>query len=280
MKRVLAIGAFLAALSGTYSWAADMAVKAPALAAPAPSWTGYYVGLDVGYGRGHESGAFTTNDPTSAFIFVGLGPGMPNPSWQNRGAFGGLEAGYNWQLNKNWVLGVEADINASDINGQANGANTFDHIGATPVTATSTVGEHVLWFGTVRPRLGFLASDSLLIYGTGGLAYGRVAESSYLSINPPVSLDSGVSAVNCFGAPCYFGNSTHTATGWAAGGGAEYAVTSKVSFKAEYMFVNLGSGKTITSLGVPFLGRPVSSYNTSFSQIGFSTARVGLNLKL
>ena len=112
----------------------------PPVFAPAPIWTGFYVGVNGGYGE-------TAND----------GPLSPS------GGFGGGQIGYNWQglfgLTP-WVIGVEADIQ---------GAGISDNTGY----GAAYVENSLNYFGTVRGRLGY-AIGPTLIYATGGFAYGEV----------------------------------------------------------------------------------------------------------
>lgn len=164
MKKIALI-ALLATTAFTPALAADLGrpvYKAPvAVEVPYTSWNGFYVGGSIG-------GAFGSNDRLDDSVL-----------------FGGGQIGYNWQFNRNWVFGIEADLMAVD-------APFIDYL------------------GTVRGRLGY-AAGNVLFYGTGGLAYTRL---------------SG------------FGVST-TATGFAVGGGIEWAFAPQWSVKAEYLYYRL-----------------------------------------
>jgi outer membrane immunogenic protein len=179
----LIIGCAIAALFATPALAADMAVKALPPAAPsAPSWTGFYAGLTFGYGWEDPTTTVTAtgNDLVSTALLTGKGGSLGEQpvgpvSFRNKGAFGGIEAGYNWQAGRNYVAGIEADFNVSDIKGQ--GATTS--VLAIPgILQQLSASQNILWFGTVRPRLGWLVTDNLLLYGTGGVAYGRVNDTA------------------------------------------------------------------------------------------------------
>jgi outer membrane immunogenic protein len=141
-----------------------------------------WAGPYVGANAGYATGDITNS--------------IANPS----GFAGGIQGGYNWQFGQ-WVVGGEADI-------QANGANdTF------AVWKFSNP-----WFGTLRGRAGF-AMNNILIYGTGGLAFGNVrAEALNLA-------------------------ESHTAAGWTLGAGAEVGITQNWSAKAEYLYVNLNNSQ-------------------------------------
>jgi outer membrane immunogenic protein len=115
---------------------------------PVATWTGFYVGVNGGYG-------WTSNNSDDV-----LSPA---------GGFGGGQIGYNWQAGShfgipgNLVLGIEADIQGADIS---------DKVSGVAVGLESRLN----YFGTVRGRLG-LAFDRALVYATGGFAYGEVENS-------------------------------------------------------------------------------------------------------
>nr|WP_183752733.1 outer membrane protein [Pseudochelatococcus contaminans] len=153
MKKVL-IGGVVATglLASGAAFAADLPSRqvepvAPVYAAPAFTWTGFYVGVNAGY-------AWNANDNNNN-TFYG--------SSSNDGGFtGGGQIGYNYQINQ-FVIGAEADINYADLKNKNNGW------AYTGFASNSSNG--IEWFGTVRARVGF-AIDRALIYATGGFAYG------------------------------------------------------------------------------------------------------------
>ena len=153
MKKFLLISTAVAALASG-AQAADLGVpRAPvaaAVVAPVFSWTGFYIGLNAGYGWG----SYTQFSP------LGLGPGV-----SPKGFVGGGQIGYNHQIN-NLVLGLEADIQSGPRGQTAQGT-----IGPFWSCITGPCVVNVNWFGTVRARAG-VAVDRALIYATGGLAYG------------------------------------------------------------------------------------------------------------
>src|SRR5262247_3091370 len=163
LMRLISIGLIAAATIGTTGIAlsADLPVKAPAYAPPvaAPyNWTGSYVGGNIGYGWGNNSVDFTS--------FAVFPPGtVPLSLADNpRGVVGGVQYGTNWQFNR-FVLGWDSDFSFSDIKASQ-----------TVVTLPGgivTSGEQKLdWLSTTRGRAGYLLTDNLLLYGTGGLANG------------------------------------------------------------------------------------------------------------
>jgi outer membrane immunogenic protein len=96
-----------------------------------------------------------------------------------RGPVGGFEAGYNWQWS-NWVLGLETDFSFAGMSGTASGTSL--PLGG--FSQTTTAQQSTDWYGTVRGRLGWLATPNLLLFGTGGFAYGRVSDSTSWVFGP------------------------------------------------------------------------------------------------
>jgi outer membrane immunogenic protein len=217
MKRSLLAGGSLSALafaSGAY--AADLGApptyKAPTLASAPWSWTGFYVGGNVGI-----AGARTniSSPGNSYFLFP---PGAHFDS-DKSGAIGGLQAGYNWQFNS-FVVGLEGDISLAAVSR------------TTPVAVLAGGGDSfsgsMTALGTVRGRLGW-AFDRALVYGTGGVAFANLKD-QYSSPPFPFTISGSSSA-----------------TGWTAGGGVEYALADHWTVKAEYLHVGFPSRSATTT---------------------------------
>jgi outer membrane immunogenic protein len=251
MKR-LATAIATIALVGTPAFAADMAVKAPPPApAPAPTWTGFYGGIQFGGGWSDEVVNYSPNDPISAVLISGNFGGppgiqpMPNDYRVSQsGAVGGFEAGYNWQAGSNWLVGLETDFSFSSIDGRASGTSFLQQV-APAQTQTTTAEQSTDWYGTVRGRAGWLVTPNLLLFGTGGFAYGRVSGSANYMFGPgPGSLlvtTPGFSLLCLPNVTCFAGSSSEIRTGWTAGGGAEWLLDQHWSAKIEYQFVDLGT---------------------------------------
>jgi outer membrane immunogenic protein len=275
MKRLLVAGIAAAALYG-----------APALAAPPPtpapvySWTGFYLGANFGGGWGTNGRAnFTPNDADSRLMFgVGFFPNFTN-DYQGSGVIGGLQLGYNWQLNRNWLVGLESDFDGSGINGSVPGNSVFIDPGFGPLS-TNIMNEKVDWFGTVRGRLGYLPTDNLLTYITGGFAYGRVGSTGNNSFLSSVAENIGGFGFLCagLGATCLAGSSSSMATGWTVGAGLEYALGKNWTVKAEYLYVNLGNHTTTLTALVPNGADALTSFNATYTTT-FNVARLGLNYR-
>lgn len=262
--------------------AADMPVKAPPPAPPAaaPSWTGFYVGVNGGYGWTDPTVTYSPNDPAAAFN------GTPSSvSFNMTGGLAGGQIGYNWQFEPTLLAGVEADFDWARIKGSASSNPiAVDSVGPGTFTASETVKS----FGTLRGRLGFIPMDSLLVFGTGGLAYGDVNRSAVMpnSFGPGI----GSNAIGGFGyscglgtgqANCFNGASSQTMVGWTIGAGGEYRLTNNFILKAEYLHVDLGrtSINTAATSTVNVPGNLPSSYNANFGTVSFNVVRFGLNYK-
>jgi outer membrane immunogenic protein len=286
MKNFLTIGVALSALApiGIAS-AADMQVKAPPAPVPVYGWTGFYVGGNVGYGWQDPTVTFAGNDPSTICLLSAncgiVGATAAGPvSYNLNGVTGGIQAGYNWQVDPRWVLGAETDFNGSAIRGGGSNVSNL----STGSVQTITANQSIKWFGTVRARLGWLATDALMFYGTGGFAYAKVDENvTYANSEAGVNFTNNPFGFQCGAAnsTCMSGSSARTAIGWTLGAGAEYAVTQNVSLRAEYLYVSLGSDAfNVVALSAFPPGAPInSSFRASYGNVDFQIARFGLNYK-
>jgi outer membrane immunogenic protein len=272
--------------------AADMApryTKAPVAAAEVYNWTGFYVGANGGYAwRGGKNDPFVANDPLIAGVTCGgiLGGTCPGvPSNDLSGGFGGVQAGYNWQFNQRWLLGVEADVQGGDIRGSGRTGNF--QLGLS--VAQLEVQQKIDYFGTVRGRIGFLPTDRLLIYATGGFAWANVTDTGRVDALTEQGANGfgfafGCQAITNSAPPCFTGSQSRIATGWTAGAGFEYAFWNKWSLKAEYLFTSLDSGGAVkvTALDNSAFNNPAlikASFLANFGRPDFNLVRVGLNYK-
>jgi outer membrane immunogenic protein len=184
-------------------------------------WSGFYLGGNGGY-------AFDAQNRHGGIL--------------DDGGFGGGQIGYNWQgiWHPHLVLGVEADIQGTGI----------DNKGVAILIPSGIPANHEIsidYFGTVRGRIGY-AAGPLLVYGTGGFAYGGV--------NNRFVVPSGT----------VFATNT-TQAGFVAGGGLEYKISSAWSAKAEYQYIDLGHDNAVSSSG--------SFITTRDTEL--NTIRVGIN---
>jgi outer membrane immunogenic protein len=249
--------------------------KAPVVAAIVYDWTGFYIGGNAGYSWGRASTDGNLTGTQNVSVFRTAGPtlisstntvlaSVPLTGRANvNGFIGGGQAGYNWQREK-WLFGLEGDIQYSDERGSADVCLVA---GCAIGTGLLTANYKLDWFGTVRGRVGFLPTERLLLYVTGGLAYGHVSAST-----PLLSWGS-------------------TRAGWTVGAGAEAAIDRNWSVKLEYLYMDLGnvgsSGATgttvVNQLNTPGIGfntvtttTLTSAFGTKFTDNIF---RVGLNYR-
>jgi outer membrane immunogenic protein len=209
MKRIVLAAAV--AFSTAPAFAADLPAppppQAPAayvpVAAPIYNWSGIYVGINGGYGFG------TSN--WGALVPGGTGSGNFDV---NSGLVGGT-VGVNFQTGQ-FVFGVEADVDWSDINGSTTNITSCGGDTCTFQTQND-------WLGTVRGRIGY-AFDRVLLYATAGGAYGDIK----------ANLTDTTAAVSA--------GTTNTEFGWTAGAGIEYGITENLTARVEYLFVDLSSG--------------------------------------
>ncbi|MFV0281693.1 MAG: outer membrane protein [Rhodoblastus sp.] len=208
------------------------------------NWTGGYIGLHIGYTRGHTqatefnpiganaydvtfcndngAGIYTCNlngqphpgpVPVSSFNTIGDSWGM-----KTTGTIAGATVGYNWQQGR-FVYGVEADYGYLASAGEAAPSparldDTFLHTAATD-------------YGTLRARFG-VAFDRLLVFATAGVAAAHF--NSYVD-DPDIAI--GVRS-----------DKTALQWGYAAGVGAEYALTDHIIIKADWLNMGFQSAKS------------------------------------
>jgi len=204
LRKSLLVVVALAALSVSAN-AADMPLKAERYRAADP-WVGYYLGLNL-------MGAWldAKTDVTT--------PVVTTTKLSSSGVTGGIQVGYNWVFDRQWLVGWEADIDATAISGNS-----------TAVVAGFTVNTHakVPFFGTVRGRVGKI-TDYGLFYVTGGLLYTDV-KTRVVSSAGTLFEDQELQ------------------WGWAVGAGAEKFFTDRISAKLEYLYLS-PADTTVSALG-------------------------------
>jgi len=214
------------------------------------SWTGSYLGANVGYSLGDSTARFTFFPETFGSF------GLPaTTALRSSGVTGGGEWGYNHQIGR-IVVGTASDL--AWIDRRANVVASGVALDGTPLSMSTT--QKLDWFGSSRVRLGITPIDRLLVYGTGGVAYGHV------------TIGTGVTAPGII----YANEQSRLQVGWTAGGGAEYAITGALSAKLEYLYYDLG-GATVVGLPTPF--NPPVETHTRLDMTGHMV-RAGLNYKI
>jgi len=252
VKRLIVATIAAAVLCGAPAIAADMPTKARVYAPTTFNWTGWYVGVNAGgaWGRTSVDSTFlpvTVNDTLIA--------ASDSPTLTPNGFTAGGQFGYNYQVSQ-WLIGLEADFgyyglrNSQTATGALVGGGTF---AVMPSINTN-------WLGTVRPRLGYVW-DRTLFYVTGGLAMTDVHFA-----------DSYIDTVGDAGSS----SASKVKTGWAFGGGLEYAMWNNWSVKAEYLHLDFGS---VSSSNIVIGCGPICS-QTHTANLTSDVVRLGLNYQL
>jgi outer membrane immunogenic protein len=269
-KLIISAAAAISAIAGIgAASAADLPArtytKAPAMADPAYNWSGWYVGGNVG-AAWSRTDYVTTNTPgVPAGIFgvpanIALVNTLGTGSANQGGKFtGGVQAGYNWQVSPQWLLGVEADINSLRQNPSLiqTGVSTEG-----PITLANTTNTN--WLATFRGRAG-LTFNRTLLYVTGGAA---LTDRSYTqTFNAP-----GLAVGNTFGTSVV----SDTRVGWTVGAGVEQALWGAWTVKGEYLFTRFNGIGTATLVSVAGFTQNLTG-NTG--NLDIQVARVGLNYR-
>jgi len=217
MKRI-ALGAFALFAIGTGPvLAADLPARiyTKAIAPMVPSWTGCYVGGNIGYGWQRTS--TTDVDPSNAGFFSDVGRDTGS------GVVGGGQVGCDYQFAGNWVVGIQGMFDGADVKGS--------HID--PFAYSRDTSEYHAakadWLATLTARLGYSVTPDILLYVKGGGAWVH----DTVTDADPVAFAGGF--------PAYSGQATSTRAGWTVGAGGEYRFTANWSVFAEYDYIGLGS---------------------------------------
>jgi len=292
--------------TATLSFAIALVVAATSsqvLAQTAPvNWSGFYVGGNAGFGWGQAD----TSQSGSASSFSGAPIAFVPNSYSIAGTsertaldsvLGGLQAGYNW-ANRKWIVGAEADIQVGRQNGNGTIVSPLSgtvcnlvnlqtgQCGNGPPVPSAVNGPvatmlegSIGWFGTIRGRLGYLVNDNLLVFGTGGLAYGRVSVST--ATNVAVTVANGL----VFAPDSTSAYAAKTNVGFTLGAGLQGTLRSlspNWTWKVEYLYLDLGSLDTAASFasvrsgGGPFY-TPITGQVATHTRFTDNIVRVGLN---
>ncbi len=235
----------LALVTGSAAAADLPALKSPPPPPPPPPlWTGFYVGLNAGYTWSDSNRIDTkawnvfNNGSVGGIEAAPLAAALAATSLgtNNGGFIGGGQIGYNYQFARTFLTGIEIDIqgvasNSNSVTALTGGITTING----PLAQVATASKKLDYLGTVRGRLGYLVTPTLLAYATGGLAYGGATVDASIAqvfvLNPAGNV----------GNP-YFsaGRSSDTRVGWTIGGGLEWLFSPDWSAKVEYLYYDLG----------------------------------------
>lgn len=270
-------------------------IKGQPTVSPAPLWTGFYAGLNAGYGFGTANNAqqygwadpayqqqFTGYQDSGAATFaLAASYSVLGRNITQGGFIGGGQVGYNYQYGQSTVIGFEADIQGSGISGEgsSNGAalNTHDNgLGFYSTRVPIIAG--INWMGTARGRVGYLVTPTVLLYATGGLAYGGTYLKTY-----PTSYDIHPTDWARPHAIWTQNSQQNLNVGWTAGGGFEWMVMPNWSIKGEALYYDLGN-TSVSNLAYSG-GYSSTGDNNNMVEGGFTTrayyqgviARAGVN---
>jgi len=249
MKKILVAGIGLLVVGILPAAAADLRAKAPIYtkAPPAPvyfNWNGFYIGGNGGYSFGKADTTVTGLTPA---VLVPVNIGVSPQGW-----LGGGQIGYNWQgAGSPWVFGLETDF-------QATGETDTGTCTAPTCVPDARVKNSYPYFGTFRGRIGWDPSQ-WLFYVTGGLAYADIRR-----------------GVGQLGVVSF--QETIWRIGFAIGGGVEYAFDSHWSVKAEFLYIDYGTGSVTIAASGPLGAAPLGPVTLSTHWTD-DVARGGINYR-
>ena len=274
------MGVAAAALTVATAMAAQAADLPTRKAPPAPifvpppfTWTGFYVGVNAGGVWSSGSRNATLYAPGSDVFLSNYFPGGIGNN--QSGFIGGGQAGYNYQSGAA-VFGIETDFDGTSLSKTFNYTSTpFGSVVNGVLVPNPLVGDTLSvhakasldWIGTVRGRIGFVATpdNRLLIYGTGGFAYAGGS--------------TNFSVYDATQGAYWNGSPSSTRTGWTIGGGVEYAITNNITIKGEYLYVDLGSQNLNTVGNLAAQTVFPGTYATAKINYDASIFRAGVNYK-
>lgn len=261
-------------------------VNAPLLD-PVWNWTGFYVGGNFGYSWGRSNSTLALADATTGAVLDSR-----FSTFALDGILGGGQIGYNWQLS-NFVFGLEGDFQGTGqqgstsfvcpggtglpplpagYSGTCSKGNPDPTILGAPVT--DTLSERLDWFSTIRGRLGYAITPRVMIYGTGGLAFGDIDATNTVSganlvgtapsiTSVPISATSSIDVLKA---------------GWTVGAGLEAEIWGNWTGKIEYLHIDLGN--VSGSFGTPLIAPSGNFLTESFSsRVTDDILRIGVNYR-
>jgi outer membrane immunogenic protein len=254
MAKLFRATAILALLGGApfAAQAADLPPAAPPVRAPAAfvpppppfSWTGFYIGANLG-------GAWSSGNISDTLTGLNFS-GTSNATFAGGGQIGG-----NYQIGA-FVIGAEADFDWFANNNNSGPGVTFPSSAFVPVATTLRVSANNRWETTLAARAGW-AINTVLLYAKGG--GGWVGAGNFAVTNVGT------------GATVAFSNS-NTNSGWLVGGGVEWAFLPNWTVRAEYDYLGLGN-KSYTAVIPTPAGTFVDTFSTSNRSV--QTATIGVN---
>lgn len=228
-------------------------------------WNGFYVG---GHFGGLWNSGGVTQEPLNGvadFYFIG-NVISPAPIGGDKGIMGGAQIGYNSQTG--WlVYGAEADLSAVQIGGSNARSEPF-WLG---LIIDTTAERKLSAFAMLRGRLGVMPLERVLLYATGGLAWGRATLANSFTL-----MQGGVPICAAATGECASASTSTWLTGWTLGGGLELAIDNNWSVKFEGLYYDLGTLRH--TYDEPAAGNNNAIFGASADFKG-SIARFGVNYR-
>jgi outer membrane immunogenic protein len=194
------------------------------------------------------------------------------------GILGGAYAGYNWQVNPHWLVGIEGDITALR-RSASDTENMFETFTTPPaVTGTMTLGATNRWLASARGRVGWVGGP-FMIYGTGGVAFTQTNYSALMTPGPANGVGLGTAGGITVPLATTFSQNN---VGGVAGGGVEWMANSNWVFRAEYLYYWFPGASAVLPVSTtgPGGGTCVGcGWNLKSSNLGIQTVRVGVSYK-
>lgn len=240
-------------MSMSIASAADMPVKAAPFVPPPPSWTGFYLGANVGGVWTRTDGTWTPL-PTPAIFGANVITGPINAS----SVAGGVHGGFNWQIGPSFVVGIEGDWTWT------NASTSFTQVWTLFGTTTPVLGSFTTMsakldsLASIRGRLGFLVTPDLLAYVTGGGAWGKI---DYAANN---SNGVGYTTAVAF---------SNTKSGYTVGGGLEWKLTRNWLVRGEYLYYRFGGASAVGTSPVA----PLNPSGYAWGDMKVHEARAGIS---
>jgi outer membrane immunogenic protein len=255
------------------AFAADMPLKAPAVAPVVLNWTGCYIGANGGFKWGRFNESVDTTGGSALIPGVGLVPFAPghvdlDHVTASSGAAGG-QIGCRWENAEHWVFGVEGDFDWTRLNASVTDASPP----TTGLFPGITFENRMRWEGSGRITLG-RSYGQWLFYGTGGIAFSRVD----MDANFPAVIMNGGVPVAAFSA-----SDSKTLVGGTVGLGTAYMISKNWEIGAEYRYTfyaqsayNLGTPTAFCAVPLTTLAPvgPVCVNTTATGHKGAETQEV------
>jgi outer membrane immunogenic protein len=259
-------------LPAAYAYAAEPPQTPPNLSfAPHATWQGFYVAANIGYADTSNQFRLLPKgrwlEDTEAPFLAAQG----SPSLRSGGIGGGTGVGFNYQLSR-VIAGIEADFSWTDLSTRRVSGPFPPYEGTGDVYSFASAAKSQ-WLSTARGRLGLLVDDRTLVYFTGGLAL-----ADFTAING-YGNDLGPGLVNVYTPLRSAGTSKTVNIGWTVGAGIEYAFDERVKVRVEYLYADLGYGKSFTR-GETLLAAPVANgfFVTNRASLVENIGRIGLSV--